>query len=168
MFENLKEVTNMKEFLLAQFSAEAYLDGLDGELWDMTITEEDVERDYTDPQTLIGRLALGPNDYRYGYKIKDDLSENERERWNSKAATKQMIKDFGSTFTVIDHLSNTSSGFSATLLLNKKTNEYTLSFRSTESKESGDGGDVLRDSSSGANGEIGKEGFAWAQIMDMR
>ena len=56
--------------------------------------------------------------------------------------SKTMIDDFFKTWEIIDHQANTSSGFSATLMKHKKTGKFTLSFRSTESKQSIDGGDV--------------------------
>ena len=49
----------------------------------------------------------------------------------------------------------------------KTNDQYTLSFRSTESKQSSDGGDVERDSSNGANGQITDLGFAYGQLRDM-
>ncbi len=78
-----------------------------------------------------------------------------------------MIDDFFKTWQIIDHKKNTSSGFSATLMQHKKTGEFTLSFRSTESKQSSDGGDVERDSGDGANGQITSLGFAYGQLLDM-
>lgn len=83
-------------------------------------------------------------------------------------ATRLMWSDFSDTWELIAHQKNTSSGFSGTLLLNRLSGEYTLSFRSTESKGEVDGGDARRDSALGANGEISADGFAWGQIRDMR
>ncbi|MBL1140953.1 MAG: hypothetical protein HND53_02880 [Proteobacteria bacterium] len=80
--------------------------------------------------------------------------------------TEVMIDDFFATWEVIDHLSNTNSGFSATVLKNKNTGEFTLSFRSTESQPSSKGGDKERDAF-GADLEIGFHGFAYAQLHDM-
>ncbi|MDH5640926.1 MAG: hypothetical protein OEY28_06495, partial [Nitrospira sp.] len=46
-------------------------------------------------------------------------------------------------------------------------NNFTLSFRSTESKVHDEGGDWERDGSSGADGEITLEGFAFGQLASM-
>ncbi|MEZ5446102.1 MAG: calcium-binding protein [Gammaproteobacteria bacterium] len=81
--------------------------------------------------------------------------------------TEVMIDDFLATWEVIDHIPNDTSGFSATLLRNRHTGKYTLSFRSTESKRWEDGGDNERDGGDGADGEISFDGFAWAQLHNM-
>src|SRR5690606_29435980 len=76
-------------------------------------------------------------------------------------------EQFFSTFDIIDHLPNQSSGFSATLLKNKTTGEYTLAFRSTEYRNIEDGGDAQRDSIRGAAGDIAFNGMALAQVSSM-
>ncbi|HEX2827746.1 MAG TPA: calcium-binding protein, partial [Burkholderiales bacterium] len=73
---------------------------------------------------------------------------------------------FVNRYQVIDHMPNDSSGFSATLLFDRSTRQYTLAFRSTEYKLARDGGDFERDAA-GADTEIKKYGFAFAQIDSM-
>ncbi len=138
------------DYVLAQMAADSYLDNL---------LEPDF--DFKDEDKLAVRLRDGANHYSIIGQLRKEgpLSATQM--------TPVMINDFISTWEVIDHLPNTSSGFSATVLKNKLTGEYTLSFRSTESKDAGNGGDVERDSSAGANGQITDLGFAWGQLRDM-
>lgn len=75
--------------------------------------------------------------------------------------------EFFSTFDIIDHLPNQSSGFSATLLKNRLTGEYTLAFRSTEYRNIEAGGDAQRDSVRGAAGDIAFNGMAFTQLSSM-
>jgi len=77
------------------------------------------------------------------------------------------IDEFFATFDLIDHLPNQSSGFSATLLKNKTTGEYTLAFRSTEYRDIKNGGDAERDAIRGAAGDIAFNGMAFAQVSSM-
>ncbi|MBK9160234.1 MAG: hypothetical protein IPM27_01455 [Nitrosomonadales bacterium] len=74
---------------------------------------------------------------------------------------------FLQNYEIVDQLSNTASGFSATLMRNTTTGEYTLSMRSTEYADPDQGGDWLRDGLPGADGEINSYGFALGQILDM-
>ncbi len=80
---------------------------------------------------------------------------------------------FDARYDVIDHHANDASGFSATLMQDVTTGEYTLSFRSTEPRPATEGGDVERDGlfasglTSAADGEIGFEGFAFGQLIAM-
>jgi hypothetical protein len=69
-------------------------------------------------------------------------------------------------YTVVHQYPNDASGFSATLLLDSTTGQYTLSFRSTEYKRSEIGGDYERDAK-GTNLEIDGKGFAMAQLVSM-
>ena len=92
--------------------------------------------------------------------------------------TDQQIMYFNDNWEVVDHRSNdderfanigvgNGTGFSATLFRSKTTNEYTLSFRSTEFADEARGGDWQRDGLNGADGEIAKKGFAFGQIVAM-
>lgn len=69
---------------------------------------------------------------------------------------------FANEWVVVDHLSNTTTGFSGTLFQNKTTNEYVISIRSTEFID-----DAARDSVATNNMEIATYGFAFGQIADM-
>jgi len=59
-----------------------------------------------------------------------------------------------------------NTGFSATLIQERGTNNFTLAIRSTESKPWSQGGDMERDAF-GADVAIAKDGFAWAQVDSM-
>lgn len=80
---------------------------------------------------------------------------------------------FDARYDVIDHHANDASGFSATLMQDITTGEYTLSFRSTEPRPSIEGGDAERDGlfadglTPAADGEIGLRGFAFGQLIAM-
>lgn len=64
---------------------------------------------------------------------------------------------------VIEHLSNTESGFSGTLFKNIETSEFVLSFRSTEFAD-----DHVRDNKATNELEIKQFGWAFGQIADMK
>jgi len=134
------------EYLLAQQAAESYLDGVD------FASEDQLYRD---------RLENGSNHFQHIARLAEEG------RLGATQMTEVMIDDFFATWEVIDHLPNTNSGFSATVMRNKITGEFTLSFRSTESKLSTDGGDFERDSANGANGMIREFGLAYGQLIDM-
>ena len=81
--------------------------------------------------------------------------------------TSAQANDFLDHHEIIAHQpNNLQSGFSATLMRNKDTGEYTLSFRSTEYRQTTDGGDFVRDAQ-GADVDFTQYGFAFAQIRDM-
>jgi Ca2+-binding RTX toxin-like protein len=69
-------------------------------------------------------------------------------------------------YQIVDHHANDSTGFSATLMRDTTTGEYTLSFRSTESAPAAQGGDRERDLF-GADAELGLSGFAFGQLAAM-
>lgn len=66
-------------------------------------------------------------------------------------------------WTVVEHKSNTSTGFSGTLFKNAQTGELVLSFRSTEFAD-----DAARDNQATNVMEIKAEGWAFGQIADMQ
>jgi Ca2+-binding RTX toxin-like protein len=133
------------KFILAQMAADSYLD----------------QFDFADEPELRVRLRNGANH-------RDHIAKLEQEgRLGATRMTEVMIDDFLATWEVIDHIPNDTGGFSATLLRNRQTGKYTLSFRSTESKRWEDGGDNERDGGDGADGEISFDGFAWAQLHSM-
>ena len=69
---------------------------------------------------------------------------------------------FVQEWEVVDHLSNTSTGFSGTLFKNKNTSELVLSIRSTEFLD-----DLVRDCVATNGLEIKTFGWAFGQIADM-
>ena len=152
----MNHITSWYEFVLAQMAADSYLD-------DPSETDDQaLPFDFANEDSLILRLRNGANRY--------DTIQDQEENGETLSATRMtlaMANDFVSTWEVIDHLPNTSSGFSATVLKHKITGKYTLSFRSTESKDAIKGGDVERDSFNGANGQLALDGFAWGQLRDM-
>lgn len=136
-------------FVLAQFAAESYLDGVVG----------------SSPELLSRRLRLGSNSFAFV----GDTNEVSRDvtLTGYTRLTDLQIGQFAARYDVVDHLPNTITGFSATLLWDKLDNRYVLSFRSTEYPNEDEGGDWRRDGLVGADGEIGHFGFAYAQIADM-
>lgn len=65
-------------------------------------------------------------------------------------------------WTVVEHISNTTTGFSGTLFQNSQTGELVLSFRSTEFLD-----DSARDNQATNSMEIKPFGWAFGQIADM-
>ncbi len=69
---------------------------------------------------------------------------------------------FAEQWRVVEHISNTTTGFSGTLFEDKISGELVLSFRSTEFHD-----DHARDNTATNQLEISKFGFAFGQIADM-
>ncbi|MCP5268789.1 MAG: hypothetical protein H6943_07100 [Zoogloeaceae bacterium] len=76
--------------------------------------------------------------------------------------TETEAEKFVQDWIVVDHISNTTTGFSGTLFQDRKTNEYALSFRSTEFID-----DTARDCVATNAMEIKEFGWAFGQIDDM-
>ena len=94
-------------------------------------------------QMTVGTLTLG----------------NER---SSRFTATQAQQFLDEGWQLVEHTSNTSTGFSGTLFRNSQTGELVLSFRSTEFAD-----DAARDNQATNVLEISKEGFAFGQIADM-
>ncbi|WP_443192577.1 hypothetical protein [Pseudomonas indica] len=77
--------------------------------------------------------------------------------------TQVELSGLTSDWTVVEHLSNTSTGFSGTLFKNKDTGELVMSFRSTEFLD-----DAARDNQATNAMEIKEFGWAFGQIDDMQ
>ena len=139
----------LSPFVLAQFAAESYLDGVVG----------------GSPELLSRRLQLGSNNFAFV----GDTNEVSRDvtLTGYTRLTDAQVTQFVERYEVVDHLPNTITGFSATLLWDRLDNRYVLSFRSTEYPNEDQGGDWRRDGLDGADGEISNFGFAYAQIADM-
>ncbi len=135
-------ISTWLKFALQQMVAESYLD-----------------------QLLFGRslreiLLEGNNDQRF---VQPDANGN----LPGKTRFTNVLADrFLSTYDIIDHHANDGTGFSATLMRDRTTGAYTLSFRSTESALVAEGGDRERDLF-GADAEIGGAGFAFGQLAAM-
>jgi hypothetical protein len=123
---NSIDVDSLYLAALGQIAAESYLDGI-------SLAERDA---------IFPRLTNGNN--RHPDDLRPSLNPN------VGAGGTRFVRDqrdeFFSTFDIIDHLPNQSSGFSTTLLKNRITGEYTLAFRSTEYRSIEYGGDAERDS----------------------
>ena len=76
--------------------------------------------------------------------------------------TKVQAEQFSTQWEAVDQRVNTSTGFSGTLFHNKETNEYVISFRSTEFID-----DSARDNAATNTLEIKEFGYAFGQISDM-
>lgn len=138
-------VTTWFSFALQQMTAEAYLDQIS--LSDLTRVKQ--------------RLLEGNNDTRF---VVPDANGNLP---GVNRFTNALADRFLSAHQIIDHHANDATGFSATLMKDKTTGEYTLSFRSTEAQHQDAGGDWERDGLPGADGEIAGTGFALAQLVSM-
>jgi len=134
------------DFVLQQMAAESYLDG-----WNSLSLED-----------KIIRLNLGSNNF----SIPTNLS-TEPLLPGATRMTATQAADFLTRYTIVSHLPNTASGFSATLMRDNATGAYTLSMRSTEYFNASQGGDWSRDGLSGADGEISGQGFAFGQLLSM-
>src|ERR1043165_3841192 len=140
------DVSNLNELVLAQFAAEAYLDG---------IRLDDATR-------VADRLRAGNNNTSSAFVA----ALNPSQYPGNTRMTEAQIRRFADTYQIVKHQENTWTGFSGTLLKKRGTNEYVLSFRSTEFADDNKGGDWSRDGTSGADGEISNYGFAVAQLAD--
>ena len=146
----MSRITEWLEFALAQHAAESYLHD-EGRRQSLLF----------DPQSdaaLDPRLVLGANHFRFVEQ--NDAADVAR---STTQLPRELLKMFNERWLIVAHRPNSASGLSATLLKNRITNEFTISFRSAEAKDADQGGDVERDSSRGANGRIGSTGFALAQ-----
>jgi hypothetical protein len=91
----------LRQFVLAQFAAESYLDGIS---W---TSSDDVAR----------RLRLGSNNYIF---VGDSEATSNVEDLDGKTRmTDTQIADFTGRYDVVHHQANTISGFSATLLFDR-------------------------------------------------
>jgi len=136
--------TSLLNFALQQMAAESYLQGIE----------------WNSPLQVRPRLLLGNNNVPGVDPTEATLAGNTR-------FTGALVERFLKQYDILDHHANDATGFSATLMRDKTTGEYTLSFRSTEAKHQADGGDWERDGLSGADGEIAQTGFALAQLVSM-
>ncbi len=143
-------ITTWLEFALQQMTAESYLHGIN----------------LLDDQAVINRLIAGNNapgvtSPNPGVTRFVDLANviNASQVTGSAQA-------FVNRYDIVDHHANDATGFSATLMRDTTTGEYTLSFRSTEFRDESLGGDHERDAVK-ADGDIAVHGFAFAQLLAM-
>ena len=81
---------------------------------------------------------------------------------HSSRFTPLAAKKFILDWEVVEHLANTSTGFSGTLFRSLQTGELVMSLRSTEFVD-----DAVRDNMATNTMEIKNTGFAWGQLADM-
>jgi len=141
----MTQISTWLQFALQQMAAESYLDRiLSGEL------------------QLEQALRLGNN------RVSGALASDPILPGKTRMTDQQMI-DFSARYDIVDHHANDATGFSATLMQERGTNNYTLSFRSTEYRDQSEGGDYERDGvfaaplTFAADGEIGAHGFAFGR-----
>ena len=137
------QITTWIDFALQQMAAESYLD---------------------DPGVLATQLTRGNNRFGFDSPTGPLLGAT---RFTSSLADRFIAK-----YDIVNHHANDSTGFSATLMQERGTNNFTLSFRSSEYKDQVDGGDYERDGANGlfltgADGEIVTKGFAFGQLAAM-
>ncbi|MFO0773688.1 MAG: calcium-binding protein [Nitrospiraceae bacterium] len=135
-------MTTWLNFALQQMAAESYLP--DGAWQDTT--------------QLRRRLLLGNNNV--------DIDPLEGNLYGKTRFTEVVVSRFLERYQIVDHHANDATGFSATLMFDRVTNSYTLSFRSSEYATEVNGGDRARDIL-GADAEIATKGFALAQLVSM-
>ena len=147
------EISTWLQFALQQMAAESYLDGIA----------------LSDIDSIIARLKLRNNNPLLNDPEDPTLAGATRfVDLNGVSNASQITgsaQAFVARYHIVDHHANDATGFSATLMQERDaqgnlTNNFTLSFRSTESKVHDEGGDWERDGPSGADGEITLEGFA--------
>ena len=115
-------------------------------------------------EALFGFDAIDANGTLTPGKTSNDLTPQNLIIGNRHASKFTSIDaaDFSKKWSVIEHISNTATGFSGTLFKNLETNEYVISFRSTEFID-----DAARDNQATNTLEIKEKGWALGQIDDM-
>ncbi|MDH5640922.1 MAG: hypothetical protein OEY28_06475, partial [Nitrospira sp.] len=147
MLEN--NLSTWLDFALQQIAAESYLDDID----------------INDPIAVAAALVRGNN--RQGFPEGGFTRFVDLNGVSNASQITGSAQAFVTRYQIVDHHANDATGFSATLMKDTQTGEYTLSFRSTEYREQVDGGDNERDSRRGADGEITLHGFAFGQLASM-
>lgn len=137
------QISTWLDFALQQMAAESYLD---------------------DPGGLLSQLTRGNNRVGFDPPTGPLLGAT---RFTNVLADRFIAK-----YDIVSHHANDATGFSATLMRDTTTGEYTLSFRSTEYRNQSQGGDYERDGTNGllltgADGEIVTKGFAFGQLAAM-
>ncbi len=142
----MAQISTWMEFAMQQMATESYLDRfLSGELAFekvLKIGNNNLTGDQSDAEVLTGKTRM----------------------------TTVQAEQFVQRYQIVDHHANDATGFSATLIkdLTDPTGKtFTLSFRSSEYQSQVQGGDWERDGVTAADGEIGRYGFALAQLVSM-
>ncbi len=130
------------DFALQQLAAESYLDAV---------------TDFDNADQLAAALELGAN---------HPNPQVARSVEHTTRMTPSQAESFAARYQIVDHLPNQASGFSATLIRNRQSGDFTLAFRSLEFRRHLNGGDRERDGA-GAAAELAEAGFAFGQLSDM-
>jgi hypothetical protein len=130
------------DYALQQMAAESYLDQF-----------------LSGPRTLVKVLTNGNNN--------ENIISDENAFRGATRFTNLLADRFIAKYDIVSHHANDSTGFSATLMQERGTNNFTLSFRSTEYQAQSKGGDFERDGTFGADGDVTLQGFAFAQLASM-
>lgn len=109
----------------------------------------------TPPGTVLTPADLAAND-------KNTLENLTDGNLHASKFTSTEAEKFTQEWTVVEHISNTTTGFSGTLFRNNATRELVISFRSTEFLD-----DAARDNTATNVLEIKEKGWAFGQISDM-
>ena len=132
------QIATWLDFSLQQIAAESYLD---------------------DPGGLQTQLTRGNNNFGVDPQTGPLLGVTR--------LTSLLVDRFIAKYDIVNHHANDSTGFSATLMQEIGTNNFTLSFRSSEYQPQTNGGDRTRDLL-GADAEISLgDGFAVGQLLAM-
>ena len=147
------DISTWLQFALQQMAAESYLDGVAS----------------TNTPELLKRLEFGNNNAPFlnlqnpNPIANPDLPGKTRFVDLTGVTNANQIvgsaQAFVSRYQIVDHHANDATGFSAMLMRDTQTGEYTLSFRSLEYQNQAQGGDWERDGQGGAAGEIAGAGF---------
>ena len=150
----LANIKTWLDFAIQQMAAESYLDQFTVEGRQLTLVLADGNNDIrkVSPDQFLGKTRF--------VDLDPQTVPNANEITGSAQA-------FVARYQIEDHHANDASGFSATLMKDTTTGEYTLSFRSTEYSLQADGGDRERDGAAGADGELSGNGFAFGQLAAM-
>jgi len=87
---------------------------------------------------------------------------------NTLRLTRAQAERFVAETEVVAQHANDATGFSATLMRDRETNQWHIAFRGTEFLKLAQGGDWERDGIDGADGEMMKHGLALTQLVQMR
>ena len=147
----INQISTLLKFVNLQMAAEAIFD-----------FDPQPEPNAVEPQrpgaTIVDR-SITPAELRVGNK-------------RSSRFPTPLAEEFSRQFKIVEHISNTETGFSGTLFRYEglddestglKKNDKILSFRSTEFVD-----DAVRENQATNKGEIQKKGWAFGQIADMQ
>lgn len=146
------DIKTWLNFAIQQMAAEAYLDQFTVQGRDLRLVLRDGNNDIR---------KVGDDQYAGQTRFVDLVSIPTASQITGSAQA------FVDRYQIVDHHANDATGFSATLMQERGTNNFTLSFRGTEYPNQSQGGDWERDGLPGADGEIFFKGFAFGQLVSM-